>query len=146
MVKKRRKHILVETDILISAIDLADPHHEEAKEIIASMGNMALSPYTLMELNLLIRSGNIVVKNYELFWKELWNIARFYDIDLMTPHPLYHAKAGELRERYNLTYFDSLHASTAIVEEMKLVSFDRKAYEKIKELSYVHPMDYLRGK
>ena len=43
-----------------------------------------------------------------------------------------------MREKYQLTYFDSLHASTAIVENETLISYD-KTYRKIKELKYITP-------
>ncbi|MCD6508947.1 MAG: hypothetical protein J7L11_00940 [Thermoprotei archaeon] len=49
----------------------------------------------------------------------------------MTLNPLHHAKAYELRKRYDLTYFDSLHASVAILDEVGLVGYDEQAYRGI---------------
>ncbi len=51
-------------------------------------------------------------------------------------------QAYKLREKYNfLTYFDSLHAAVGIVENLEIVSYDKK-YAKLTELKYSHPDNY----
>jgi len=137
------KSVLVETDILVAAIDSEDPHHEEARRIIRRL-NPILSPYALIELDLLIRSKVIIVKSYQKFWHELNNLLDQYKINVIAPKPLYHAKAQELRTLYSLTYFDSLHASAAIIENMSLISYDQKAYGGIKNLNYIHPITLIK--
>ncbi|MFQ6071491.1 MAG: type II toxin-antitoxin system VapC family toxin [Methanosarcinales archaeon] len=47
-------------------------------------------------------------------------------------------KASELREWYGLTYFDSLHAATAILSDKKIVSLDMD-YDKVNELTRIDP-------
>jgi len=48
----------------------------------------------------------------------------------------------KLREKYtSLTYFDSLHAAVGIVENLKMVSYDRE-YAKLTELEYSYPAKY----
>ena len=47
-------------------------------------------------------------------------------------------KASEIREKYGLTYFDSLHGATAILSDGKIISSD-KAFERVKELKAINP-------
>ncbi len=133
------KVFIIETDIIVATIDPTDPHHMESRRIIANTGKCMLSPYTLIELDLLIRSGNIVVKDYEGFWYGLKKIMNRYNIAIIIPDPLHHAEAEKLRKTYGLTYFDSLHASVALLEKKPIVSYDERAYSKINGLEYIHP-------
>jgi len=52
-------------------------------------------------------------------------------------------KAISLRRKYQLTYFDSLHAATAILHDGTIISSD-KAYQEIKELKTIHPEEILK--
>lgn len=133
------KGFIVETDVIVAAIDPEDPHNSEAKNIIRWVTNCNLSPYTLVELDLLIRSGRIRVRSRESFWHKLQEVLVYYRLSITAPSPVYHAEAEKLRERYGLSYFDSLHAAVAIVEGRTLVSYDARAYSRISELDYVHP-------
>ena len=133
---------LVETDVLVAAIDPEDPHHSEASTV-TSYGNLALTPYNLLELDLLLKSGRIEVLDYEEFWHKISDLITFYRIKILSPNPIYHAEAARLRALYNLSYFDSLHAATAIVENTSLISYDKKAYSKIRGLRYVHPKQFI---
>jgi len=47
-------------------------------------------------------------------------------------------RAIELRRKYNISYFDSLHAATAIEYDKVIISTDR-IYKEIKEIKYIHP-------
>ncbi len=54
----------------------------------------------------------------------------------------YHREAFILRSKYSaLTYFDSLHAAVAIIENLTLISYDR-IYAGLTEVKYIHPEDY----
>lgn len=62
---------------------------------------------------------------------------------MLPTKPTYHGEAYRLRQRHkSLTYFDSLHASVGIIENLELASYD-KEYAKIKELKYTHPKKYI---
>ncbi|RLF23450.1 MAG: hypothetical protein DRN15_06415 [Thermoprotei archaeon] len=132
--------MLVETDMLIAAMDPEDPGHSIARKILAEH-RIALSPYALIEMDLLIKSGVIVVKDYIMFWRKLNSALEQYKIRIVKPRPLHFAKAHKLRTQHGLTYFDSLHAAVALVEDLELVSFDEKAYSTIVGLKYRHPRD-----
>lgn len=119
-----------------------DRHHNEAVKIIKNIRPLKVSPYAFLELDLLIISGKIEVK-IPIFYEASEKTFSYYDIEVVKPSLKHLMKGWELREKYNLTYFDSLHASTAVVENETLVSYDNK-YSDIKELKYLRPEETLR--
>jgi len=133
--------VLIETDIIIALASKTDRHHEDVKKLLDKLASVKLSPYSLIELDLLITSHSLVVKIPD-FYQVLDDTLRYYDISILTPSFSHFTKAWDLRDRYNLTFFDSLHAATALEEEETLVSYDR-TYTKIKELKYRHPSSLL---
>ena len=132
---------LIETDVLIASLDNSDPNHDEARELIAEKKRLALSPYSLTELDLLIRSGSIKVKDYVMFWRKLEEMLNHYGIIVVKPRPTHYAEASVARSKYGLTYFNSLHSAVALTEGMTLISYDRRAYEKVNGLRYSHPRE-----
>ena len=132
---------LVETDVILALISQTDKHHHEAVKLIKQVKPLRLSPYALIELDLLIQAGKLEAKTVELY-KALNEALTYHGVEVIKPTPIHLAKAWQLREKYQLTYFDSLHASTAIVEGEALISYD-KAYLEVKELRYLHPHDAL---
>jgi predicted nucleic acid-binding protein len=138
---------LIETDILLAIISAEDKHHDEAIRLLDSLrGGVSLCPYSLIELDLLLRSGEIVVTDTEAFYEGLGNLLDFREISTLPVKPRYHGKAFRLRERYeNLTYFDSLHAAVATVEDLELLSYDRE-YGKVIGLNHRHPGKYFSRK
>jgi len=131
--------LLIETDILIAAMDKEDPHHQEARSVISTSRPILLSPYSLLELDLLIRSGKIEIEDIYAFWNELNEMLRHHNVKIIPPKPSYHAEAHNIREKYGLSYFDSLHAAVAKIEKIPIVSYDRKAYTPVEGLKYIHP-------
>ncbi|RLE64048.1 MAG: hypothetical protein DRJ47_08575 [Thermoprotei archaeon] len=76
------------------------------------------------------------------FYNALNITLMYYDVSTLTPHPSHLARAWMLRRKYNLTFFDSLHAATAIEEDEPIVSYDKR-YSDIKDLRYVDPRTIL---
>lgn len=137
------EEILIETDVVLSLASKSDRHHEDALKLLFKSGRAGLSPYTLIEIGMLVSSQVIKVKLPE-FYTNLENLFSYYSIIPVKPRPIHLAISYNLREEYpGLTFFDSLHAATAIAEGMTLVSFD-KVYRKIKELNYLSPTAYLQ--
>ncbi len=130
---------LVETDLILAAINPKDPKSGEARRIINQLTGIHLSPYTIIEIDLLIRSENLRILDQEKFWQKLTQALQYHEIRILSPKPEYHRVAHRLREKHKLTYFDSLHAATAITEELTLISYDEKAYQNLPELKYKHP-------
>ncbi len=132
--------MLIETDTIISLVRRNDKHHHNTLKILEKhRGELSLSPYSLSELDLLIWSDTFRVKDRESFFKLLEDTIKFYNVDIVKPRELHIAKAYELRLKHRLSFFDSLHAATAIIEKIPLLSYDR-VYEKVKELSYINPL------
>lgn len=106
------------------------------------LGEVKISPYSLIELNLLLKSKKIIVKEVTAFYNALSDLLKYREISTFPIKPEYHREAFRLREKHKfLTYFDSLHAAVGIVESLEIVSYDKK-YAKIAELKYSHPNKY----
>lgn len=132
--------MLIETDFLISLVRENDRHHIKTLKILEKLReHIKLSPYTLAELDLLVWSNTFKVKDKELFFKLLEETLNYYTIETLKPKFTHVAKAYELREKYSLSFFDSLHAAVANIENIPLLSYD-KTYSKIEEIKYVNPL------
>ncbi len=131
---------LIETDILLAVISAKDRHHSEVLELVDRLdGKLLLSPYSLLELDLIIKSGKILVSDVYALYQAISAFLEYRRIGVVPPKPIHHAEAYRLRQRHReLTYFDSLHAAVSITERLKHVSYDN-IYEKIGEADYVHP-------
>ena len=134
---------LMETDIILAAINPKDPKYREAKQIINKLTGIYLSPYTLIEIDLLIRSGSLKIRDKEKFWQKLAQALQYHEIRILQPKPEHHKVAYRLRKEHGLTYFDSLHAASATIEKLTLISYDEKAYRNLSELKYRHPATLL---
>lgn len=134
---------LVETDFLIALLNERDRLHRIYIEI-AEEDDLTLSPYTLIEVEMLWLSKRLIIEDYEAFQRHLNDLLEYYSIRLMTDKPRYHAEAHRLRRESNLTYFDSLHAATALTEDLTLISSD-PIYRRVKNLKHLHPTEW-RGR
>ena len=131
---------LVETDFILALASRRDAHHDEAVRILEELGvELALSPYAILELELMASSGALKVASLEALHRALQDVLDYYGVRVLPPRPAHLAKAAELRARYaELSYFNSLHAGAAMVEGEELVSYDG-VYASIEGLRYVHP-------
>ncbi len=130
--------VLVETDFIVAISSPDDAHHGEAVRILRKLASkLKLSPYTLVELDLLIRSGKLIVR-LPAYYESLAKLLKYYEVTIVEPSPIHLAVAWRLREKYGLSYFDSLHAATAITLGEPLTSYD-ETYRRVKELEYIHP-------
>ncbi|WXG39714.1 MAG: PIN domain-containing protein [Candidatus Freyarchaeum deiterrae] len=135
---------LIETDVLLALISPEDKYHVDVIKLLDSfVGEIRLSPYAVVELDLLLKSGGIVITEIKTFYSLLSKVLQYRKVDSLLIKPTYHGEAGELREKYKgLTYFDSLHAAIGITENLELLSYD-KEYLKIKELTCTSPKKYV---
>ena len=129
---------------MIALISPKDRHHVDVVGLLDGLlGEVKISPYSLIELNLLLKSGEIIVKKVTDFYYALSELLKYREISTFPTKPEYHREAFRLREKYEfLTYFDSLHAAVGIVENLEIVSYDRK-YAEIIELKYSNPANYI---
>jgi len=89
-----------------------------------------LSPFSLVELDLLVLSGRIMVKDHSRFLKCVQEDLERYGVELASASVSIHVLASELREKHGLKYFDSLHYATAVNLGLPILSSD-KAYGKL---------------
>ena len=127
----------------MALISPEDRNHANVVRLLDSLlGEVKISPYSLIELDLLLRSGEILVKEVTAFYDALNELLKYREVSTFPTKPEYHREAFKLREKYtSLTYFDSLHAAVGIVENLKMVSYDRE-YAKLTELEYSYPAKY----
>ncbi len=136
---------LVEADLILSAILPEDPLREVSRETLYSLGGAALSPYALVELDLLVRSGRLGVRDEGTFFSALGNLLGLAGLRPLPPEPRYHARAAGLRSEYpELTFFDSLHAAVAMEGGYRIVSYDR-VYDAVEGLERVDPRSLVQG-
>jgi len=103
------------------------------------LGEVKISPYSLIELNPLLKSGEIIVKDIIAFYDILSELLKFILIGTFPTKLEDHREAFKLREKYRfLTYFDSLHAAVGIIENLEMASYDGR-YAEIIELKYSNP-------
>lgn len=129
--------VLIETDFLIALASKNDRHHDEVRGLLEKLDTINLSPYSLVELDLLLASRKIIVKIPD-YYEVLDSVLSYYGMAVSTPDPTHFHQAWILRKRYGLTFFDSLHAATAIKGGEVLISYDDR-YSAIRELKYRHP-------
>ncbi len=131
----------------MALISHEDRHHNDTVRLIDGLyGGVWVSPYSLMELDLLLKSGKIIVRDISAFYDALGELLKYRELGMNPIKPGYHREAFRLRrENKNLTYFDSLHAAVAIVEGLEMVSYDSE-YSKIQGLKYSHPKNYIGEK
>jgi len=134
---------MIETDVLLACMNPQDRHHEEAVKLITSLaGKLMLSPFSLIELDMLIRSGRIQVLDYHEFASALSDLLSLYDIRVLPDGPDIHELAWTLRNVHGLSFFDSPHASTAMAKGLMLYSYDR-AYGRVEGLRWKKPSDVI---
>ena len=119
--------MLFETDVLLAALNPADPANKPARKVLDHEG-LSLSPYSLLELNLLSRAEKLVIRNFDDFADDLAALLDACSVKTLGDRAEYHSSARKLETRFRLTFFDSLHAAVSKVQREMLVSFDR-AYD-----------------
>jgi len=122
--------LLFETDVLLTALNSKDPLNSIALKVLSGEAAL-LSPYSLLEMNLLARAGKLKVLNYDDYAKNVGAMLSLYSVKILGDKPQYHSFARLFESQFKLTFFDSLHAAVSRVEEEVLASFDR-VYDRLK--------------
>lgn len=134
---------VIELDMLIGLVNPHDRLHSLAeklfKEVSAGKIKITVASSALLEYELLLRSRGYSEKEIRLDIEAFKNMLSEIPInsDVMV-------KASELREKFGLTYFDSLHAASAINVDGVIVSTDRE-YEGIEDLDAIKPDEFLKN-
>ncbi|RLG74619.1 MAG: hypothetical protein DRO12_06615 [Thermoprotei archaeon] len=121
--------ILIETGFLL-ALNPRDKHHEWAlnilKEVKDGRGTLYISPIAPIEPSLIMRSKGHNGRDILRVLNALESIVRRYTKPYYPPLELRHIiYATDLRTRYSeLTFFDSIHASIAILDNLTYYDLD----------------------
>ncbi len=130
--------VIVETDFIIALSSTSDVHHFEAVRVLQkNIGRLKLSPYALVELDLIVKTGRLEV-SLPAYYESLHKLLEFYGVTIVEPSPTHFALAWKLRKEYGLSYFDSLHAAVAVATKEPITSYD-EAYKRVREVKYVPP-------
>lgn len=131
---------VIELDMLIGLVNSRDRLHRIASKFFDEVASgrlekvyIASSAY--LEYELVLRSRGLDLKTIYRDIESFRNIRNIEEAPLSSKVIL---KSIELRDRYGLTFFDSLHAATAITLDRVIISTD-KAYSRIKELKHIDP-------
>ena len=132
---------VIEFDTLIAFVNPADRLHRYADKIFkkivsGKLRDVRIATSALLEYELVLKSRGYseaeIRKDISAFKSLVKEVPITSDVIV---------KASELREKYSLTYFDSLHAATAILTDSVLISSDRD-FERVEEVEVVKPYDF----
>jgi predicted nucleic acid-binding protein len=122
--------LLFETDVLLAALNPKDPVNTPARKVLEQEA-LLLSPFSLLEVNLLARAGKLEILNFDDFARDLNALLDAKSIRTLNDRAEYHSEARRFESEFNLTFFDSLHGAVSKVQKETIVSFDR-AYDKLR--------------
>ncbi len=123
----------IDSDIFFALIKLNDRHAEFAKTVFSRNDKKYTSVLTLVELEIIVKReiDNHLSKNIFERFKEL-----FPDVEIKNLDEKTFSKSLELRKKYSLGVFDSIHAAVALKYDKRIASTDQ-SYVKIKELKII---------
>jgi len=123
--------LLFETDVLLAALNPRDTLNAPAREVLEQSG-LLLSPFSLLELNLLVRAGKLEIPDYGKFALDLDALLAASSIGVLSDRAEFHSEGRRFEREFKLSFFDGLHAAVSKVRRETIVSFD-KAYDKLRD-------------
>ena len=134
----------LDLDMLIAFTNKADKHHKIADTLfflikIGKIRNVYLPVSVAIEYELVHKSRGISEEQiaYELFMFKKFPNLRHYPLNLDIL-----ILASKIRRTYNISYFDSIHAATAIKIDKQIISTD-DTFDKIENLKRLDPYQYV---
>lgn len=150
---------VIEVDLLLAYFTNEDRHHSIAstyfsKVLSGEVPKPGLTPFALQELELGIRAGKIFLRgklakdeaDVGAFMNDICEALQLYEIKIESVECFSFGRAAEIREKYDLTYYDSLHAASALVSgDRTIVSTDTQ-YDRVRDLKRINPYNFADGK
>ncbi len=132
----------IELDMLIAYVNRADELHGVAVKIFNAivnrkLKNIGVPSSAYLEYELVLKSKGYDDESISKDIQAFQNIKNLEEIPLSSNVII---EASRLRQKYKLTYFDSLHAASALLFDGKIISTDN-AYKRILELEVIDPRD-----
>ncbi|MBS7658885.1 MAG: PIN domain-containing protein [Candidatus Bathyarchaeia archaeon] len=129
---------LLENDVIFAYLNEYDPNHIIAERIFKKLQNgeinVEISSVSLIEMELIYRSEKMEDK----LLKDLAAIAILPHVKYVPLTPDVAVASVYLRQTFNLTFFNSHYAATALNLDRKIISFD-EAYDKVPGLKRIKP-------
>jgi predicted nucleic acid-binding protein len=129
---------LLENDVIFAYLNEYDSNHTIAERIFQKLQNgklnVEVSSVSLIEMELIYRSEKMEDK----LLKDLAAITILPNVKYIALTPDIAVASVYLRQTFNLTFFDSHYAATALNIDRKIMSFD-EAYDKVPSLTRIKP-------
>jgi len=131
---------IIELDMMIAFVNKMDRLHDVSRKLfhkisLGEISDIKVASSAYLEYELILKSRGYSSKDIYNDLQAFKYIKNLGEIPLSIKIIL---KAIELRNKYNISYFDSLHAATAIEYDKVIISTDH-IYREIKELKWVDP-------
>ncbi|MHC1628370.1 MAG: type II toxin-antitoxin system VapC family toxin [Candidatus Nezhaarchaeales archaeon] len=131
---------IIELDVMIAFVNASDKLHSIAtmifnKIINGELRDIAIPTSAYMEYELILKSRGYSEDTIQSDIQAFKRITNLKEIPLTSKILI---EASKLRKNYNLTYFDSLHAASALQHDKTIISTD-KAYQTIPKLKTINP-------
>jgi len=129
---------LLENDVIFAYLNRSAPNHDVAKRIFQKLKNreitVEISSVSLIEMELIYRSEGIE----DRLLQHLAALATLPNVKYVPLTPDIAITSVYLRQTFNLTFFDSHYAATALNLDRIIISFD-KSYDRIPDLTRIKP-------
>jgi len=135
---------VIELDMLIAYVNKADELHSVAVKIFNAivnrkLKNIGVPSSAYLEYELVLKSKGYDDESISKDIQAFKNIKNLEEIPLSSNVII---EASRLRQTYKLTYFDSLHAASALLFDGKIISTDN-AYRRVFELEVIDPKEIM---
>ncbi len=131
---------LIETDMIFALLNVNDRHHNVASKLFSQIKSgyeVGLPTSALIEMELIYKSNN----REDDLANHLANLIAIPNIKTIALTPKTILLSITLREEYNLSFFDSHHAATAIENDGIIISTDQQ-YNRVSNLELLDPDDF----
>ena len=135
---------VMELDMLIAFVNRADRLHKVAAEVFSRIAagelrGVAVPASAYVEYELVLRSRGYSEEVVRSDIEALRRVRNLGEVPLTSEVIV---EASRLREAYGLTYFDSLHAASALLHDGVMISVD-EAYRRVRGLRALRPEEVL---
>lgn len=122
--------ILVDTDVII---DFLRGYQKRIKQVFQQIEDKKIKAY-ISWINVIEIYSGIDAEEKELILSELFSLFEIISCNWSSSK-----LAGELRKTHNLSLADSLIASLSLTNRLKLFTFNKRDFSKIKGVSFYNP-------
>ncbi|MBS7655804.1 type II toxin-antitoxin system VapC family toxin [Candidatus Bathyarchaeota archaeon] len=131
---------IIEVDMLIALVNALDKFHQVAanffnKIAAGKIKHIKVSSAAYLEYELILKSRSYLDSEIQ---KDLTAFRSFPNLGEAPLTLNVILTASKIREKYKLSYFDSLHAATAILIDNEIISSDED-YQRVKGLKTIVP-------